>query len=269
VTETKSAESTTRGVALVTGASSGIGEEFARQLAADGCDLILVARRQERLKALAAVLCEAHGIDVEVLVADLAKDEDVARVEKRIAGLDRLEVLVNNAGFGTVGRFAEVDFDRQLDMIHVHILATVRLVRAALPGMLARKRGNIVNVSSVAGFLATPNSVTYCATKAYLITFSKALAAELTGTDLHVQALCPGYIVTEFHDTSEFKDFDRKQVKKWLWMTSKEVVTKSLKDLRKGRVVCVPGFRYRLLLGILRSRLGNWLVRTFGRNPDA
>ena len=259
----------TRGTALVTGASSGIGAEFARALAAEGYDLVLVARRRERLEVLAAELKAAHGIDAEVLVADLADDADIARVEQRVAALDRLDLLVNNAGFGTEGRFAEIDLDRQLDMITVHVVATVRLVHAALPGMIARNRGGIVNVASLLGFLATPGSVTYCATKACLITFSQALAAELTDTDVRVQVLCPGYIVTGFHDTDEFRDFDRRQVRSWLWMTPQQVVARALADLRRGRVVCVPGFRYRILLRLLRSRIGNWLVRTFGRNPDS
>ena len=178
--------------ALITGASSGIGAAFARKLAVAGYDLALVARRGDRLEALAAELETAYGIRAETLVADLTDEGDVERVAGAIAAISNLELLVNNAGMGAEGRFYQAEIGPQLDMIRLHVLASVRLTRAALPGMVERGRGGIINVASVAGFMALPENVNYCATKGYLITFSKALQLELIGTGVRVQALCPG-----------------------------------------------------------------------------
>ena len=199
-------------VALVTGASSGIGAAFARKLASQGHDLVLVARRQQRLASLADELHEQFCVNVEVLVADLTDAIDVGRVERRIAELRPLDILVNNAGFGIAGKFAETQVDRHLAMIHVHVLASVRFSRAALPGMLARGQGAIINVSSIGAFMPKPGDVTYCATKAYLNTFSEALQAELRGTGVQIQALCPGFTHTEFLDNPEYWEVpDRNQ----------------------------------------------------------
>ncbi|GIV59641.1 MAG: hypothetical protein KatS3mg043_0730 [Rhodothermaceae bacterium] len=189
--------------ALITGASSGIGAGFARRLAERGYNLILVARRADRLAELAEELQTRHGIEAEGLPADLATDEGIRRVEARIVDCDTLDLLVNNAGFGTTGRFAEIDLAPQLAMIHVHVIAPVRLIRAALPGMMARGAGGIINVSSVSAFWPNAGSATYSATKAYLNAFSEALAHELRGTGVTVQALCPGFTRTEFHDTED------------------------------------------------------------------
>ena len=168
--------------ALITGASSGIGAAFAWKLACLGYDLVLVARRADRLEALAHELRQAYPIQVEVIPADLTDEDDILRLEAAIAGMPNLALLVNNAGVGAEGRFYETDIGPQLDMIRLHVLASVRLARAVLPGMVARGRGGIINVASVAGFMALPDNVTYCATKGYLITFSKALQLELAGT---------------------------------------------------------------------------------------
>jgi len=251
--------------ALITGASSGIGAAFARRLAADGHDVVLVARRQERLEALAAEIAQAHSVEAEALAADLSKPDDVARVEERIRALPALDVLVNNAGFGTVGFFADVDVQKHLDMIHVHVLAAVRFTHAALPGMKARKRGDVINVSSGAAYLAMPNAVTYCATKMYLVTFAQALAKELTGTGVRVQTLCPGFTYTEFHDTPEFEQFSRDDVSKGLWMSAEDVVAESLDALDAGRVVHIPGRKNRLLIGLQRSPLGPLLLRALAK----
>ena len=247
--------------ALITGASSGIGAVFARRLAARGYDLVLVARREKRLADLADELRDNHGVGAEVLPADLADAEHVRRVEQRIAQIDELELLINNAGFGREGPFAEIDVDGQVEMINVHVVATVRLTRAALPGMIERRRGAIVNVSSLAGFMSVPKAVTYCATKAYVNVFSETVAAELRGTGVHVQLLCPGYTHTEFHDTEEYKDFDRSKIPKWLWMSADDVVAASLKALDRKRSLCIPGVRYRLLAMVLRSRLLRPILR--------
>ncbi len=242
-------------VALITGASSGLGAVFARQLAAQGYDLVLVARREERLAALAAELQQHYPISVEILAADLARSADVERVESRVAEIEGLDVLVNNAGFGTTGRFAEIDLAKSMDMIEVHVTASARLCRAALPGMLARRRGALINVSSVAAFTPLPGNANYAATKAYLLTFSKALHAELRGTGVKVQALCPGFTHTGFHDTAEFEGFKRSQIPGILWMTAEDVVATSLKSLKRNQAVCIPGLKYRLLVAAASSPL--------------
>jgi short-subunit dehydrogenase len=247
--------------ALITGASSGIGSVFARQLAARGYDLILVARRRERLDALAQELQRQHGVTAEVLVADLARSEDVERVAGRIESHPALETLVNNAGFGSRHHFVELDLNYQLDMIRVHVLASVRLTRAALPGMIERRGGAVINVSSMSGFLPMPRIVIYSATKAFLITFSEALAKELRNTGVRVQALCPGFTYTEFHDAAEFEGFDRSETSKALWMSAEDVVSESLSALDRNRTICIPGRKNRLLLRVAQSALGKVLMR--------
>lgn len=251
--------------ALITGASSGIGATFARHLAARGHNLILVARREERLRALAAELEQQHRITAEVLVADLSIPDGLERVEKRIAELDSLGMLINNAGVGAPDKFAEIDVRKALAMIQVHVIASVRLTRAALPGMIARGRGAIINVSSLAAFFPMPGNTTYCATKAYLNAFSLALQAELRGTGVQVQALCPSFTHTEFHDSPEYQDFDRSQIPKPFWMSAEQVVTASLNALGNGRVISIPGVTNRLLALLARSGLASLLLKILAR----
>jgi short-subunit dehydrogenase len=247
--------------ALVTGASSGIGAAFARSLAARRYNLILVARREEVLKQLAADLAQRYPIEVEVLAADLADPDQVTHVANRIAA-SRLDLLVNDAGFGVAGTFVEADFDRLLSMIQVHVLASVRLTRAALPGMIARRHGAIINVSSMAALMPKPLDVTYCATKAYLNVFSEALQGELQGTGVRVQALCPGFTVTEFHDTPEYERLKvRRRIPRTFWMSADAVVAESLTALERGSVVCIPGVKNRLLAVVIRSGVASFLIR--------
>ncbi len=228
--------------AAITGASSGIGEAFARRLAADGYHLLLIARRRERLERLADDLSRQHGVQVEALPADLARDTDIARVAQRLAELDHLTLLVNNAGFGTVGTFAEVSATSQTDMICLHTEAPARLTHSVLPGMIARKQGAIINVSSTAAFFALPGNATYCATKRFLVTFSETLSIELAGRGVTVQALCPGFTRTDFHTTEYFRTGGKRlpQTPAFLWMTSEAVVACSLRALGR-EVVCIPG----------------------------
>ena len=239
--------------ALITGASSGIGAAFARQLAPQGFHLILVARREQRLAALAAELQGRHRISAEVLDADLSEPADVERVERRIAELESLDLLINNAGFGAPGSFAETDLATQLTMIDVHIIASVRLCRATLPGMITHRRGAIINVSSIAGLVPIPGSATYSSTKAYLNVFSEALHAELRGTGVKVQALCPGFTHTGFHDTPEHKGFHRSGIPKALWMSAEDVAAQSLNALGRRQVIFVPSFKNRLLAVAARN----------------
>lgn len=248
------------GTALVTGASAGIGREFCRQLAARGHDLIIVARDAARLDALASELASLHGVEVEVLPADLTRDADVDRVADRAAAHPALTRLINNAGFGTVGYLATALPEQQTDMLRLHVLAPMRLTRAALPGMLARRAGAIVNLSSVAGFIYSPGNVNYCASKAYLTTFTEGLALELAGTGVRAQVLCPGFTHTEFHQRM---GPDARARPRFMWLSAEGVVRASLRQLdRRGPVVCVPGVRYKLIvavLGLLPRRAIGWL----------
>lgn len=249
--------------ALITGASSGIGASYARQLACEGYHLVLVARREARLQALADELAQRHHVQAEVLVADLANPADVARVEARIAEIDNLDFLVNNAGFGTAGTFVKNEIASQDAMIRVHVTASVRLTRAALPGMLARRCGAIVNVASLVAFYPVTGSATYSATKAYLKSFTEALHQELAGTGVRVQALCPGFTRTEFQSVGKI---DEVGIPDFMWMSPEVVTAQSLRDLDAGRVISVPGAGYRLLAALsgfiprsLLYRVGRWV----------
>ncbi len=230
--------------ALVTGASSGIGQAYATRLAAMGYNLILVARRRDRLEALASRLTETYGVRATVMPVDLATDAGVTAVEQLVAATEDLGILVNNAGFGMYGPFVEGDINRHLDMIRLHVLAVVRLTRAALPGMLARKRGAVVNVSSLIAFYPIYGSTTYTATKCYLRSFTEALHQELAGTGVRAQSLCPGFVRTEFQECA---DIQALAIPDGVWMAAEDVVAGSLRDLEVDRPVSVPGPIYRFL----------------------
>jgi len=248
-------------VALVTGASSGIGEAYARALARNGYALILVARREARLQALAEELTSRHNVPAEVLVADLADPAGVARVEARIAEIETLAFLVNNAGFGIRGTFVENDIASHEAMIRLHVDTTVCLTRAVLPGMLAQDCGAVVNVASFVAFFPVTGSVTYSATKAYLKSFTEALHQELDGTGVRVQVLCPGFTRTEFQSTGKI---DEKGIPNFAWMSAESVVTQSLRDLDNGKVISVPGAGYRLL-ALLSGLIPRGLLYSVGR----
>ncbi len=239
-------------LAVVTGASSGIGAEFATQLAARQYDLILVARRHDRLDQVASSLRRAHAIQVEVLPADLASDAGLALLEQRIAASPNLELLVNNAGFGTSGLFHRIDVASQDQMHRLHVLATMRLTHAALPGMIARQSGAVINVSSVAAFWQAPGSVSYCATKCWMNSFTKGLALELRSlaSPVKVQALCPGFTISEFHETA---GIHRKPISKIWWMTAEQVVLESLRGLDRNKLFVIPGWQYRFAAFFMKN----------------
>jgi len=249
--------SVNRALAVITGATSGIGAAFARRLAADGYNLVLHGRRKERLDALAEELRDEHGASVEVLIAELADEQGIQVVEERIKRAENLEVLLNNAGFGIHGLFHEAGAETHEEMIAVHVRACVRFAHAALPAMLARKRGAIISVSSVAAFMPSPGSVNYGATKAYLTAFSEGLHMELKGTGVRVQALCPGYTRTEFHSR---RGIDTSRIPDGLWMSAESVVDESLKCLKRDRVICIPGRKYRFFIW-----LAKWLPQSWFR----
>jgi hypothetical protein len=233
--------------ALVTGATAGIGNAFVHRLARDSYDLVLVARNTTRLEALAAELCQTYGVDVEVLTADLAADAGCRAVEKRLSDAARpVDFLVNNAGFTGNKRFLHNDVDDEEQMLRVLVRAVLRLTRAALPGMVERGHGVVINVSSVAGFV--PQG-TYSAAKAWVTTFTQGLDGDLSGTGVRVQALCPGFTRTEFHDRA---GMDMDGTPHWLWLDVDEVIEESFAALARGRVVCVPGAQYKALVGVAR-----------------
>jgi short-subunit dehydrogenase len=243
--------------ACVTGASAGIGAAFAERLAKDGYDLILVARSRDRLEAAAKQLHKQHGITAEPLPADLTDAAELRIVERVVEDAD-LDLLVNNAGFGTVGAFAKLETDREEQQIRLNVVALVRLTRAALPGMLARKRGNIINVSSLAAFQPAPYNATYGATKAFVNSFTEGLHEELRGTGVRVQALCPGFTRTEFQARA---GIDVSDLPSFVWMTPEAVVDAALTGLRTGDVVCVPGLANRTLVTLIGTLPRNLLRR--------
>jgi short-subunit dehydrogenase len=248
--------------ALITGASAGMGAEFARQLAAAGTNLILVARRLDRLTEMARELQGQHAVKVEVLQADLATSEGVERVERRIAEDATFDLLVNNAGFGGgPGSFWEREAGHHLNMVQVHVAATVRLCRAALPGMIARGRGGIINLASIAAFSPFSGPM-YSGTKAFLVMFSENLQGELQDTGVSIQALCPGMTHTEFHEVA---DIDKAIVPGFLWMTAEKVVRISLRRLGHG-AVCVPGWKNKTIAFLMRCPLTAAGIRAIGQS---
>lgn len=254
-----------RPVALITGPTSGLGAGYARRFARDGYNLILVARDVDRLVDLAAELRAAHGIDVEVLPADLSDAGDRDKVCARLAA--GVQVLVNNAGFGTSGELWSTDpalLQRQLD---VNVTAVMHLTRAALPSMRAAGKGSVINIASVAGLLSGRGS-TYSASKAWVVSFSEGLANGLAGTGVGVHAVCPGFVRTEFHQRA---GIDMASIPGPLWLSVDDVVTESLADIAKGKVVSIPGLQYKVLTTAGRM-VPRELVRGFtkriGRGRD-
>jgi len=242
-----------RNLAAITGASSGIGMVFARRLAA-GHDLLLIARRKDRLEALAAELRAQNGAAVDVLAADLSEEKDLSVVAGRIASEPSLTLLVNNAGFGTRGMFWATDLATQEKMHRLHVTATLCLTHCALRNMMERNAGAIINVASVAAFVRRSGSVSYGATKSWMTAFTEGLYLELksAGSSVRVQALCPGYTYSEFHPTMHV---DRATVAPpWLWLRAEDVVDESLKALDGGKLFVVPGWPYKAVVSLV-SRL--------------
>ena len=240
------------GKAFITGASSGIGLSFAKQLAQKGFNLILLARRKDRLKTIANELESQNSIRCEIIQADLSEIDDIIKTADYIRQIDDLDVLVNNAGFATLGYFADVPIEKSLGMLNVHLTATIQFTHAAIEGLLKRKRGAIINVSSMGSFVLSPGNVVYDATKSFLNTFSENLKLEMQDMDIRIQALCPGFTRTEFHEVGDLRNYDKKAIPDSMWMSSDKVVSLSLKALGKSnKIIFIPGWK---------KRLSKWII---------
>lgn len=235
--------------ALVTGASAGIGSEFASQLASRGNDVVLVARDGARLHALATELGARHNVATEVLVADLTDPAQLATVEDRLTDRDRpVDVLVNNAGFGTNGRFNELDRDIETREVNLNVVALLRLTHAALGPMVERASGGVLNVSSLAGGQPTPGNATYGATKAFVSSFTQSVREELRGTGVKITVVCPGFTRTEFQARA---GIDSSKVPGFLWQSAEEVAAGALAALEQNKAVYVPGTLNRMAAGLV------------------
>ncbi|MGW1889427.1 SDR family NAD(P)-dependent oxidoreductase [Streptomyces sp. NPDC002004] len=247
--------------ALITGSTAGIGAAFARRLAADGHNLVLVARDTKRLREQATELHDRHGIEAEVLTADLSTDDGIAAVEQRLTERrSPVDLLVNNAGFGNKGHYLEVPLADELKMLKVHCEAVLRLTSAATEAMRERGRGGVVNVASVAAFV--PRG-TYGASKAWVVQFTQGAAKDLAGSGVRLMALCPGFVRTEFHQRA---GMGTENIPKWMWLDADKVVATALADLARGRSLSVPDPRYKALMGVVkltpRGLLGGMTSRT-------
>jgi uncharacterized protein len=244
---------------LITGASSGIGLELAKCFAAEGSRLVLVARNTEALQSLAEELRRAHNVEASVLTADLSLPETPERIFRELQSRGiAVDVLVNNAAFGTWGRFTESPLQRQIDALQVNITALIHLTGLFLPEMLRRRRGGILNVASVAGFVPGPGMAIYYATKACVLSFTEALAEELDGTNVTVSALCPGPTITNFDKVAQINKAKRKI--RMAKMSAEAVARYGIGAFRKRKVVAVPGLQNRLIIFIARC-LPRCLVR--------
>jgi hypothetical protein len=236
--------------ALITGASAGLGLEFAKRFAADGHDLVLVARRRDRLEALAGQLQQAHGVKAHVVAADLAVPDGPQKVLEEVRRLEvSIDFLVNNAGFGTSGAFSEIDLKRELEMVQVNIVALLELTRALLPGMVARKSGRILNIGSTAGFQPGPFMAAYYASKAFVNSFTEALWYELRGTGVTATVSCPGATATEF---AAVAGNDRSRLFRMGAASPSAVAREAYRAMMAGRPIVVHGMRNKVGVQLLR-----------------
>ncbi|GGX38209.1 SDR family NAD(P)-dependent oxidoreductase [Streptomyces fructofermentans] len=247
--------------ALITGSTAGIGAAFARRLAADGHNLVLVARDTKRLGEQATELHDRHGIEAEVLTADLATDDGIEAVAARLSDRrNAVDLLINNAGFGNKGRYLDVPMADELTMLKVHCEAVLRLTSAATGAMRDRGRGGVVNVASVAAFL--PRG-TYGASKAWVVQFTQGAAKDLAGSGVRLMALCPGFVRTEFHERA---GMGTDNIPDWMWLDADKLVAAALSDLARGKSLSVPDPRYKVLMGLVkvtpRGLLGGISTRT-------
>ena len=266
-----------RPLAVITGASAGIGASFARKLAARGYDLWLVARREDRTRLLARQLSDYHGIHAEPVIADLIQQSDLEALAERVRSAPNLALLINNAGFGTNHYYFQTDAGQQDAMHRLHVVAAARLTHAAIANLVPRAQPGtgVINVSSVAAFASAPQNVSYCATKAWMNRFTEGLAIELGAwkSPVTVQALCPGYTLSEFHDLT---GADRSAIPMGFWCTADGVADASLQAFADRKLFVIPNWRYRLLMGFVRAipgavvRWGSvYFVQLYRKNKHA
>jgi short-subunit dehydrogenase len=254
-----------RPTAFITGASSGIGAEFARQLAREGHDLVLHGRREQLLQSLCGAVKARYAIEASYVLGELSSSEGVEKVADRLMQIEDLAILVNCAGGGSTKLFHEEDLNGQTGMARTHVIAAMRFCHAAIPKMLRRGGGAIINVSSVAGFTPGKRNATYCAAKAFLTVFSEALHLELAEHGIRIQALCPGFTTTDFHARISM---EVRPAVKGMFMTPERVVAGSLRDLKRGKVVSVPGWRYRavqMAARVVPRGMYYWIARRASR----
>jgi hypothetical protein len=247
--------------ALVTGATSGIGESFTRLLAENNYNIVLVARDLPRLQERAQGLQEKFKVETHIIQADLSTDAGCTAVEKYIAN-NQVDVLINNAGFGLNKAFTMSALDAEQEMFDVLVRTPMRLMHVALPLMKERNKGVVINVSSVAGFIA---GGTYSASKSYLTVLSESLHTELAGTNIKISALCPGFTRTEFHQRGRMS---MKGLPSFMWLDSDKLVAKAWSDALKGAAVSIPGWQYRLLVLVIQT-LPRSVIRKVGMNLRA
>jgi short-subunit dehydrogenase len=233
--------------AIITGATSGIGKAFAVYFAKHGYNLVITGRRKEIIQRVAEEIKNTYGVNVEVIIADLSKKEDLSAVLKAIGRLKSVDVLINNAGYGTGIRFAEDDINNQLSMLRVHVDAPLMLIHKVLPGMMHKKSGIIINVSSLSAFTPTARNALYASTKLFLKNFSESLYMDVSQYGIKVQCLCPGFTRSDFHRNRN-TNFNWIGLKFIRWMEPHEVVEYSIHYLKKGGVICIPGTFNRILI---------------------
>jgi len=254
------AATTSKPIALITGATAGIGAAFAEHLAQLGHDLVITARDLARLEQSASELRSKHGIEVEVIKADLATNEGIRTIELRLENISRpIEVLINNAGFGINKSFSVSDRQSENDLLDVLVRAPLRFMHAVLPAMKERDSRTIINVSSVAGWISGGS---YSAAKSYLTVMSESLHTELLGTNVKVHALCPGFTRTEFHQRGRMK---MSGLPEFLWLDASEVVATAWRSSHKGKALSIPGSQYKLLTFLMRY-IPRPIVRKVGMN---
>jgi len=242
----------TKKTALITGATSGIGKAFAQEFARRGYELIITGRRENIIKNVALDIEREHNVPVKVIIAELSKDEGIQKVIREIQSCKSLVALVNNAGFGLNSVFVKESLENHLAMVNVHVMAAIRFTHEALPGMISKGEGIIINVSSVGAWLPGPTLSIYGGTKAFLVIFSESIHMELRRKGIKVQALCPGFTSTDFHKKIGIEE-ELHRTQATDWMKPEDVVSESMKSLERGKVICIPGFKKRLIAWLIQK----------------
>ena len=257
----------TRRLCLVTGASAGIGAAFAKIYAAHGYDIALTARRADRLEAMAAEIRMRHGVETLVIPADLAQPGAVDQILAEIESHGRVvDALVNNAGYGVPGRYAETRWDQQAAFLQVLLVAVCELTHKVFPGMMERRFGRIVNVASLAGLApGTAGATLYGASKAFLVRFSQSLHLEGQEAGVHVSALCPGFTFSEFHDVTGTREQVAKNIPPWMWMGADEVAASGYEATEANRAICVPGAPNKTLAALAKLIPDDWALALIAR----